>query len=557
MKKVYFFLPFIFLFILSSCGKDEPEINMPPSKVSGIEVEVVGETEVKITWEPSEDVNKDEVSYNVIVNSNIVATKTSETSLNLDLTPYLPANKLASKGKASKGLGIELTVNITAFDDESNVSDPSEVVRYVYINRNPNDFDFVGVNFDFYNYRRIDIEWLASTDDDNDILSYDVLLNDELLVENYIIGSNSYSTNGTVSVDYDFSELLDQDIVIKVMANDRSGGVKEISRTYNFRATDVDLGTLTLPYNQNTSYTVGEDEADRIVGYNFTITEETGISVTDRSSYGVFYLREAGNGNYINSGSGVLNIMSIQPGDYYLEFRSYSNAGTEDSGTFTMNLRNAFETDSEFDISTLPFSENVDLEILNTEPDSRVEYLFEVTETTSYSFESNSSIYLNLLDVNKNTISSGYGRLSGIISTPGTYYVSINNQYSNQISSETLRVNFQEFDVIDLNENLGTVSVPFARFFDYDTTDPLGAGEAVINFTIQTNASYLFETVSADHDTVLELLDGSGRRINYDDDSGSGALSRMSGNLSPGNYSLVVKGYNNRRGAGVLSFNLN
>ena len=112
-----------------------------------------------------------------------------------------------------------------------------------------------------------------------------------------------------------------------------------------------------------------------------------------------------------------------------------------------------------------------------------------------------------------------------------------------------------EVNIISHNENLGSITTPYARFFDYDTTTS-GTRRSRINFTVASSTDYDFEIISANHDTYLYLYNSNGTLISSDDDGGQGGLSKMTGNLSNGSYYLEIAGYSNSVGTGVLSFNL-
>ncbi|SNR13997.1 fibronectin type III domain-containing protein [Tenacibaculum jejuense] len=553
MRKIIFFLQLFILSILLSCSNDE-ELNVPPSSVSGIEAEVISETRVKISWEASEDPNGDDVTYTVIVNGTLIENKTSNTSLELDVTEFLPLSNRQLKEVIARGTGLELSISITAFDSESNVSEETEVKRYVFINRAPGDFDFVQIDFNLFNYDFITLEWSPATDADNDILSYDVFINDDPLVEDYIIGSNNFNSNGSISVNYNFRDLIEDEFIIKIVANDRSGGTKEITRAFNFRATDVDLGTISLPYNESQDYEFSDNETDRKIGYNFTLETATGISITDFTNNKSFILTRKDNNQFINSGGTKLNVESLEPGDYYLEIQEdFRNV---QSGTFSLNFRNATETDVNLGVLSSPFSGTESLEVLNSEPDNVIVFEFEAVGTARYTFTTNASVSMTLFDENRNFLNSSFGsNFTGIIRNSQKYFLEIRNQSFSRIS-ESVNINVNPVNIINESENLGTINTPFNRNYEYDTTSSTN-GVNRISFNINTNATYTIETIVANYDTFLRLYDSNGVQLNSDDDGGQGALSRIVGSLQPGSYVIEVAGFSGNRGNGVVSVNLN
>ncbi len=553
MIKNFIFISAFILFIFSSCSSEEEKTNVPPSAVTGIEVEVIENTFVKLFWNASEDPNGDEVSYNVVVNGNVVANRTTENSLEIDVTPYLSGSR-----NSTRGMGLELTVNITAFDSENNVSEESVVVRYVYVNRDPGEFDFKEITFDFYSYSSVTVEWLQAADADDDLLSYDVYINEELVVDDYVIGTNQYTNWGSAHIPFQFRELLDQDITIKVIANDRSGGLKEISRTYNFRATDVDLGEIALPYAEINNYEFLEDEIDNKIGYSFTLTERTGISLTDFTGNMQYTLTDSNN-NYLSGGYNALKNEALNPGSYYIEVSK--NYNSLSNGSFNLIFRDANETNTDLGNLAFPYSESFDITSINEEPDNNIIYTFTAPSGNyRYTFSSVSGVSYELRDSNQNIVSNSnyynHHVLSLVMNNPGTYYLKvINNSSYNEITG-SFNINIEETNEITDNMVLGSITTPYTRTFDYDTTVSVN-GRTRINFTIATSSDYHFETTSANYDTYLYLYRSNGQLIRSDDDGGGpGNLSKMTGSLSAGSYYVEVGGFGNSTGNGVLLFNL-
>ncbi len=549
MKKINIFLSVLFCLILISCSKDEQQTNLPPSKVGDIEAEVVDGTTVKLSWNSASDPEKDQVFYNVVVNRNIISTRLSQTSIEFDVASYLEANK-SEENISSRGIGLELVINITALDTENNISEESEVKRYIFINRKPGEFEFININFDFYNYNYVNVEWSQASDIDGDILSYNVYLNNDILVEDYIIGDNSQTNTGHINVKYDYSMLLNKDITIKVIANDRSGGEREIMQTYNFKATDVKLGSLNLPYQETQTYLFKDDEIDNKIGYMFTLTETTGISITDWSNNVYFTLTDIDN-NYISSGKKI-NVSTLPAGSYYLEVEKNYKVTI---GSFVLTLRNSLETDINLGTLSLPYTNDIDLTSLNTEPDGKIKYSFEMNSSTSYVVNTNSNIAIELLDDNNKVMNSNYNNsLTGFITTPGLYHIVVSNKSPKEIT-ESLNISFNPSNNISHNENLGNIETPYVELFNYDTTTST-TKRSRINFNINSNADYNFEIISANHDTYLYLYSSNGILLKSNNDGGQGNLSKITGNLSKGSYYLEITGNFNSVGTGILAFSL-
>ena len=67
-----------------------------------------------------------------------------------------------------------------------------------------------------------------------------------------------------------------------------------------------------------------------------------------------------------------------------------------------------------------------------------------------------------------------------------------------------------------------------------------------INFENPRNQTVTIETLNSSGDTVMSLYDYSGNRIAYDDDGGSGHLSKIRKRLTNGKYYIKINSYRNR-----------
>lgn len=323
----------------TACNKDDDQGNIPPSEVTNVGAEVIEGTLVNIYWETSADENEDEISYDVVINNKLVASKTTDSSITFDVSEFIPQVtvdpvSISKMETVSKASNLELIIKIQAYDQNGGVSDEIEVIRSVFVNRVPEQFEIVNTYFDYDDYIGIRIEWTPAFDPDGDILSYDIYLNDIIIKENYVLSSEA-----TLGVFYyleeSFEQYIDDDIVITVVANDRFGGTLEVSESYNFSATDRDLGVLTIPYNNSLNFEIAEDEPDSRVVYTFEITEAAGSYSMYTYEFTYFYLYDA-NGNRIDYGYSGVSGSYLNPGIYKLEIEGYYN--DEVSGTITMQI---------------------------------------------------------------------------------------------------------------------------------------------------------------------------------------------------------------------------
>jgi hypothetical protein len=185
--------------------------------------------------------------------------------------------------------------------------------------------------------------------------------------------------------------------------------------------TDVDLGSLTIPYLENYTFVIGDDEPDNVIAYNFSVTETTGIVLNSNSQN--YYRLLYSNGNYIYENYNRIKYASLPPGDYKIEVEKN---GSNVTGDFSLALQYMDYTDEDLGlINTLPYTTSFDTNILNSEPDSKILYKIEVDQEMDYSFFTNSDVYVTFYDQNKNYISGSYQSISGTISTNGVYYIEV------------------------------------------------------------------------------------------------------------------------------------
>lgn len=247
-KSIY--LLFI-LAVFASCSKDDTPIvddpksenkeknteeNKPPSKVSNIELELLNKSLLKITWEAATDQNRDAIYYDVIINDVEKALKTEETFLELNFSEYLPNNN-----DTANAIKVELNVKIKAYDGNNGES-VTDIIAVVGVNSNPESFELTNI---YINPEKNEyaLSWTPSVDPDNELVVYDIFLNEIQIAGDFIIGS----TNITGNVNYqdlpiDLSNLRNQEVKVEIIAKDGEGGERTITTVVDPFATDIDLG---------------------------------------------------------------------------------------------------------------------------------------------------------------------------------------------------------------------------------------------------------------------------------------------------------------------------
>ena len=395
MKKTLFsFWLLLALFFFFSCKSDDGVsdfvVNTPPSQVSNIKAEVIPKTAlVQISWDAATDENGDEVRYDIIINKELAKTNLTATMSEVDITQFLSTKK---QSRLAKGIEVTLELEIKAYDPSSSFSNTS-ITKTLQINRLPADFAFENIVFNTDSYNELNILWKPSSDPDGDTLMYSVYMNDITLVENYQIPEGEQF--GSLDYTEDFLSLSNAPITIKIVVTDSSGETKEISESFDFKATDVVLGELNTPYNEELQFVVTETELDSVVGYHFMVIETTNFALSN-SVNAIMQIKDDSN-NIIFSDTSLEGV--LEPGNYSLII--FGSRGVNTSGSIAFDLRSSSATDVNLGVVTVPSDNRYDLNF-EGEEDNTINYYFEVTELTGYEFQT--TMITNLYDQNDNLI---------------------------------------------------------------------------------------------------------------------------------------------------------
>lgn len=323
--------------------------------------------------------------------------------------------------------------------------------------------------------------------------------------------------------------------MIKIIADDHSGGVYEISKTYNFRATDIDLGNLSIPYESNHNFAISANEPDFKVGFNFSITEETGISLNSATNLD-YSLRDT-NGNYMTSGYNNFYYESLPVGNYYIEIMTYSSNPV--SGDFLLVLRNPKETDVDLGILTVPYEASHAFDA-TTEPDDYIGYSFSITENTGlFIKELGTMNYYQLTDSNGNWFGNGYDQLAFNSLDPGDYLLSVSNNQNPSANFTLLLQNPRLTDVA-----LGELTPPYLEQHSFSIEEDELDNIVAYTFTLQETTGI---SLTSNAENYFYLKDSFGNYITGDYNN------LKYGSLTPGEYAIEVeKNYSYTSGDFVL-----
>lgn len=500
MKKIGSILSICIVLLFMSCEKDDVTKNSPPTQVKNIKATVISGTTVRIDWDPSTDSNNDDIFYDVMVNQINMGTGQSNNTITFDATQFIAKslNQVELNKKLAKGINVDLEIIVTAFDDQDEAAEPKEINTTVFINTAPSNFSFKEISFDVDNYDWIEITWNPSTDLDGDTIRYDIFLNDLLIEENYSI-DNNVSTFGYFYYEQNFESYLNQEFNIRVIAKDELDSRTEISRSFNFRGSDKDLGGLTLPFQEFFDIEILKEEIDHKIGYRFSVAEETGYSISLDQNNVEMYLSDQ-NGNLIGSGHYIADI-NLQSGNYYLELVSNtSNADIQDS--LSLSLRDAESTDVDLGLFEVPYQGQHDIEVSYDEPDQEVNYSFETDKMALFSIRTNVDATFYLSNNNKVMMQGDLRRANEILIPPGNYTLRIeNNSYQTTISGP-LNIYLNEDRITDIY--LGELVLPFNQTFSFSIDENEPDQKVGYKFTLNDQVGYAIIPSRTDVNLILK-----------------------------------------------------
>ncbi len=360
-----------------SCGED-PEPEVPPTAVSNIQVNVIGGTRIEITWNASSDLNRDVIFYEVVLNGKVVTGKKHfETKLIYDVMSFLPKIK---GQELQRGIDFKLKIAIRAVDSKGFHSKKLELIKNVPLNRIPEAFSIENVIFHDA-YQGVDVIWTPTYDLDGDQVSYDVFLNQELMFENYVIAPDSKDGLGIVHFDTNYFKKTMEDIMVKVVAKDAFGGVREVQKTFKLRGSDIDLGEVAVfPYNKIENYKIADTDVDGTIGFTFKLTVAAGLVLRHANNENIIQVRDI-NGGKIDftsqiryNSENIYKIKNLKAGEYYVEVKVVDTL----SGELSFDILKNDETDKDLGTLLLPYTSTLEVSMSEIDLDDKVVYSFSV-----------------------------------------------------------------------------------------------------------------------------------------------------------------------------------
>jgi len=301
-------------------------------------------------------------------------------------------------------------------------------------NQSPQGFGIANIVFDNETLNDISVDFTSGSDFENDVLTYNLYLNDELVFDDFTFDDGQYLT--TVDFEYDFSSQIDEDFTFVLEAIDSNGASSNSTVIYNSSYTDVDLGLIDYQTPLELDYSFILNELDNKILYRFELDEFSDVdnfsvfNIETNNYYFTINLLDSNYesvvtpSNYSISGTDILD-----PGVYYLEL-SYSSIYAYVNQPLLIDIDETFYIYEDYDFGqiSLPFSSSLSFSNQTVYP----KLYFTITQTGTYvieTFDADFDTYLYLYTSSGSIIDynddGGIGTLSRMTDTlsPGSYYI--------------------------------------------------------------------------------------------------------------------------------------
>ncbi|MFS4492046.1 hypothetical protein [Maribacter sp. 2308TA10-17] len=528
MKKKFHFLVlgFLILTLLSCNNNSDEQENFSPSEPEQIIVTVLPNSATAIiSWEASTDPDDQEVLYEISINDEVLQKAWKQTSLEIDLDGF---------NKTSKGITVVLDIEIKAYDSEGAYS-TGKFSKTVTVDRSPSNFDFDEIVFNADTYSSLVVSWKAASDPDGDELFYNVYLNEIVLAENSTIPDGQ--SIGTVNYEEDFSALVSDPITIRVVVTDGGTEPIEISRTFDFGATDNTLGLLEAPYSETLEYQITTDEPDSRINFAFSILDTLEYSLSANGTETLVLLNSQGESVYEgNNQEGMLS-----PGSYKIEIKNQTTEVV--NGNVVLTLMTPLENNVNLGTLNLPFDRA--FTTAETLPNDTQSISFELAESAdfalhilqmsnrpsdySYTFYDGDGMEISIPPLEAN-----YGTVYWEDLAQGRYRIEV-KVYPSILTEVPEEFELKVGDFKASDQYLGVLEDPIQLNLQYESgLDP--DMEARYYFTInRSTGSYLY---------FPGRLDVGGGYINYGLYHADGTLISpvFQESIPPGDYYIAYKG---------------
>lgn len=563
MKGIFTKCIFLLLLVLTACTKDEEIINniQLPEDTSNeqfiLKTTPISGNNVLLDWQINKTLETSEVTHTIAVNGTTLAENIESSSYAFDAFQF----------KEEEESTVILDIIITTFSkgEEKNQLFKIDATEIIELNSDPTEVKIISLNVNLTNFNAIEVFFTKPIDKDNDALTYDFLINDELIEKDITFNEGSADTNNstdpnniagvqrpalqTINLAYDFLSNINDDITLKIIAKDTEGGKSETERTFNLTKTDVDFGKITPPFEKNTEVMFTSDEVDNRIRFSFEIdTENTGINLESKNNNLDFILYNS-EGDIIDQHFGRFNNLSLKRtleiGNYELEV--INSSFDTSKNTFSMRVLEVTNSDKDFEQITLPFVTNETYNFGN-EFDNAIIYNFELTETSVLKLKNTSengeSIRFDVFNETTNRISS-----SSILDNDEFY---LNNtltagKYTIRFTNDNLAMGSIDLSFLSINNNdedFGLISLPFNTSKNLNLITEIDQN-ITYTFEVDEAAFYRFEFLNTSDRFDMFLRNKNTGSTVKSDFFTTQISSRFDNALTPGVYELTIVNNNN------------
>lgn len=309
------------------------------------------------------------------------------------------------------------------------------------------------------NTARILITWNAAVDENGDDVRYDVIINKELVKTNLSATSTEVDVSQFLSVSGKELALIGKGVEvtleIEIKAYDPSNSFSNasITETLLINRAPTDFAFENIVFNMDSYdqlsiiWIPATDADDDVLTYaaylnDIPLVEEYQIPLG--TQYGTVIYTE--------------NFYSLSSSEMIIRVVVSDSAGETNEISQSFDFK---QTDVALGALEAPYTEEVQFNVLESEPDNRVGYVFTVTEQTNYAISNSANATMQIKDATNTTISSNT-TLEGVLE-PGDYSLIV---FGNGSADSSGAITFNLTSSSSTDVDLGVVVIPSENSYD-------------------------------------------------------------------------------------------